>query len=58
METKERHANVEKMPALVPNWSIFMKIKDPNLHNLTDPNNIVSIDLIVISGRLLRSHYD
>lgn len=34
LETKERWALVEKVPALVPDWSVSMQMGDPHLHGL------------------------
>lgn len=31
-------------PAFVSDWSIFMQIRNPNLHNLIGPNSTALID--------------
>lgn len=36
-------AYIEEAPTLVPDWSITMQMRNPNLHNLIGPNCIVSI---------------
>lgn len=42
-KTKGRPTYIEKVPTLVPNWFIFMQMKDPNLHSFIGPNFTVLI---------------
>ena len=34
----------EKLPPLVSDWSVLMKMRAPNLHSLVGPKNTVLID--------------
>lgn len=43
-QDKGEAAYTEKVPNLVPDWSIFMQMMNPNLHNLIGPHSIVLID--------------
>ena len=54
--TERRPTCLEKIPAMVPDWStfmIFMQMRNPNLHGLTVPNS-TGLDWsksCIVSGR-------
>lgn len=49
-----REAHLYKMPTLVPDWSSFMQMRNPNLYTLIVPNSTV---LIGQESRILTGCY-
>ena len=46
------------VPTLVPEWSVFMNMRNINLHNLIGPNNTVLIGQNHTSDWSLRNCFD
>lgn len=43
-DIKGRQPFIEKVPALVPDWSIFVQMRNPNYTVLIGPNSLVPLD--------------